>query len=137
MRICVVPRGRRQAVGETPVFSERSGNMPMKKKIDLYRFTDARKYLSRCSRSKMPPWPISYGRLAHLLKTNKGYLWNALRGAKPFSNAIAEQMPRVLRLKDREALYLRVLLMLTHIDTDEKFRTAVIDRFRPSRYHRK
>jgi hypothetical protein len=107
------------------------------KKIDVYQYDEARFYLKRCLKSRMPPWPMSYGTLAARAGVNKGYLWSAMKGTKSFSRTIADKLPGNLKLGKNEALYLRLLLTLSGTDMDRALRLSIVNKFRPAKFRKK
>ena len=104
------------------------------RKIDMFTYTDAKRYLLRCRGSRMPPWPLSYGFLADHLGTNKGLIWGALHGTKSFTRKMADRLPPLLELKKNEAFYLQVLLYLTSLNMDNKVKISILNKFRPAKY---
>jgi hypothetical protein len=106
------------------------------KKVDVFRYTDARAYLRRCRDAVRVHGPLSYAFLARRTGVNKGIIWGALRGRKSFPRAMAEKLPALLGLGKREAEYLRVLLLLSDSDIDDPLRASIIRRFRPAAYRK-
>jgi hypothetical protein len=104
------------------------------KKVDIFRYTDARVYVRYCQKSNLPPWPISYGVLANLIGVSKGFLWSALQGKKMFSREIADRLPMISQLNKNETFYLRLMLLLSSVDMDNGLRIAILNKFRPVKY---
>jgi hypothetical protein len=102
--------------------------------VNVFRYTDVLQYISDSQKAKLYPWTESYRSIARELGTGGPYFWLVVHGKKPFPRKIIEGLSGMVPLNKRESIYFQMLMHLSNMDMDSRFKMLVLDKFRPAQF---
>ena len=106
----------------------------MANNINVLQYTDAIHYINDCQKARYYTWTESYRSIARELSTGGPYFWLVVHGKKPFPRKIIEALPDLMSLNKRDSFYFQLLMHLSNLDMDPRFKIEVLNKFRPARF---
>ncbi len=104
------------------------------KKVEVYAYTEPVSYIRDCQKANVPPWTLSYRKIARQFDLGGAYFWLVIHGKKPFPRKIIDGLAPLLGLKKDEGEYFKLLAYLSTIDIEPKLKTEILNKFRPAKY---
>jgi hypothetical protein len=100
-------------------------------KFSVFNYTDASAFLRDCYRARIYPMSLSIRILAKMLRVTHSTVFHLVQGKKRSPARVSKALPGLFVLSDAEADYFRLLLYLTGVKMDKRFRARLLSKFRP------